>query len=132
VVRYFDELAPEANDPSRASDLARVVDAANAGDDRAIAAFEAAGRWLGVAVSYVVNIINPSVVTIGGGVPLAAAAASHLCGGRNPFVSAVAESARQRADRRPAATVDIRAAIYGNDAGLIGAAIAAHTACATD
>jgi predicted NBD/HSP70 family sugar kinase len=80
----------------------------------------------------VINIINPSVVTIGGGVPLAATAASHLREGRNPFVSAVATSARERAAKRPAATVDIRAAAYGNDAGLIGAAIAAHNQCATD
>jgi glucokinase len=132
VARYFEELAPASNDTSQASGLARVVEAARVGDERAVAAFTTAGRWLGVAMSYVVNIINPSVVTIGGGVPLAATAASHLCGGGNPFVSAAAESARQRADRRPAASVEIRAASYGNEAGLIGAAIAAHDECSTD
>ncbi|MCL2775651.1 MAG: ROK family protein [Oscillospiraceae bacterium] len=46
----------------------QVGDLARAGDSRALAAFEKAGYYIGKALSYAVNFVNPEAVVLGGGV----------------------------------------------------------------
>ena len=47
---------------------AQIADAARAGDALAIAAFERAGHYLGIAVANYLTIFNPSILIFGGGV----------------------------------------------------------------
>jgi len=84
-------------------------------------AFQAAGRWLGVAVACVANVCDPAVVTIGGGV---IAAAQDGAGG-NWYVDAAAHAARGMVIPRIAEHLDVVEASLLNDAALIGAAAVA-------
>ncbi|MGI8902988.1 MAG: ROK family protein [Solirubrobacteraceae bacterium] len=81
------------------------------GDEAAIDAIELIGERLGVAVASLVNIFNPEVVVIGGGV----IAAGELL--LAPVRAAVAE--RALAPSRDA--VRVVAASFGVEAGMIGA-----------
>lgn len=76
-----------------------------------------AGRHLGIALVGVVNLLNPEVIVIGGGVANA---------GKVLF-DQVKEIILKRAMRVQAKHVKILKARLGNDAGLIGAAILVKT-----
>jgi glucokinase len=80
---------------------------------RAIKIWQDAGRRLGIALSGVVNLVNPDVIVIGGGV---AAAGEILF--RN-----IRSTIARRAMRVQAKHVKVKAAKLGSDAGLIGAAL---------
>jgi glucokinase len=106
--------------PMRLEDVAA---AARRGDAAAISAFERAGEWLGTAMGALINILNPAIVTIGGGVVVAA---DDIAGaGTNIFI----EAARAGADlvAHPGALLNttISAAQFGNDGGLLGVAMIA-------
>jgi glucokinase len=93
--------------------------AASAGDETALQAFRDTGRWVGIAVGGLINVFNPQVVVIGGGVaqvgePLLEPA-RHWAG-RFSF-SASFNSAR------------IVPAALGETAGLVGAALEARDKC---
>lgn len=45
-----------------------VYEAAMANDDAAIKVFSSAGYYLGIGLSYIVNIISPSIIVVGGGI----------------------------------------------------------------
>jgi glucokinase len=79
----------------------------------AIKIWQDAGRRLGIALSGVVNLLNPDVIVIGGGV---AAAGEVLF--RN-----ISLTIKQRAMRVQAKHVQVVSAKLGSDAGLIGAAL---------
>jgi glucokinase len=90
-----------------------VSDAAREGDPSATAIFAAVGRRLGEGIAGLVNILDPEVVIVGGGV--AEEGAVLLEPARGAFVDAV-----EAPEHRP--EVPILAATLGNDAGAIGAA----------
>jgi glucokinase len=90
-----------------------VSEAALAGDPAATAAFAEIGRWLGTGLADLVQILDPQVLVIGGGV---VEAGELLLG---PTRAAFAEALAQRG-RLPVA--DVRAAQMGNLAGVVGAA----------
>jgi glucokinase len=90
-----------------------VTDAAREGDLVAIDAFRQIGTWLGVAMADIVQVLDPQVIVIGGGV---IDAGDLLLG---PARDSFQENLAQRA-RSPIA--DVRAAKMGNIAGIIGAA----------
>jgi predicted NBD/HSP70 family sugar kinase len=46
--------------------VAEVLAAAEAGEPRALAAFAETGRWLGIGLAGVINILNPELVLLGG------------------------------------------------------------------
>ena len=92
-----------------------VTELAHDGDAAAIDALALIGRRLGVAISSLVNIFNPEVVVIGGGV---IAAGELLLG---PARAVVAE----RALRPSRDLVRIVAARFGVEAGMVGAAVLA-------
>ncbi len=89
---------------------------AREGDAGAQALLTNLGEWLGIGIASLVNIFNPDVVVVGGGV----SAAGELI--LEPARRVVAE----RALAFPATHVAIRAAHHGADAGTLGAALFAR------
>jgi glucokinase len=93
----------------------RVIDAARAGDDAALAAIELLGRRLGVGIANAINTFDPDLIVVGGGV----SAAGEL----------LLKPAREEAGRYRLTGVgtrtEIRRARYGPLAGVRGAALLA-------
>ena len=90
-----------------------VTSAAQAGDEIAIDAFGQIGYWLGQGLADLVQILDPQVLVVGGGV----IDAGDLL--MTPARQSYLDSLAQRG-RLPVA--ELRAAKMGNTAGLIGAA----------
>ena len=98
-----------------------IIELATSGEHIAIQALEEAGYWLGVGIGCVLNVLNPSLVSVGGGVPLATTELLSLNQGDLYFESLL-KGAEQSAHKRVFVSSDIKKAVLGNDAGLIGAA----------
>ena len=98
-----------------------VTDLAHDGDDAAIEAVAVIGRWLGVGVTNLVNMLNPDAVVIGGGV----IAAGELL--LAPARAVVAERALSPS-REHARLVPAR---FGAESGMLGAAALAFDAIGT-
>jgi glucokinase len=92
-------------------DARYIIDRVHAGDEEAIEVFAIVGRHLGVGITNLVNIFNPEVVVIGGGV--AAAGEALLAPARKEYECRVLKAT---------AGARIVAAELGNDAGVLGAA----------
>jgi glucokinase len=90
-----------------------VTDAAREGDARAMTIVEDVGRRLGEGLAGLVNVLDPDLVVVGGGV--AAEGELILGPARKAFLGAV-EAAEQRPE------VPVVPAELGNDAGAVGAA----------
>jgi glucokinase len=93
-----------------------ITQLARDGDPVALGAFEVVGRALGVGIANLVNIFNPEVVVIGGGVAEAG--------------DILLDPAREVMARRALApardVVRVAAAAFGAEAGMVGAAILAR------
>ena len=89
-----------------------VTDLAHDGDAAAIEAVAVIGRWLGIGVANLVNMLNPEVVVIGGGV----IAAGDLL--LEPARAVVAERALSPSREH----VRIVPARFGAESGMLGAA----------
>jgi glucokinase len=105
-------------DPGRATGEL-VTEAAQGGDEVAVAILAKVGRRLGEGVAGLVNVLDPEVVVIGGGVGEAGDVL--LVPLREAFIASV-----EGGDVRPG--VPIVSAQLGNDAGAIGAALLAFDA----
>lgn len=92
-----------------------VAEAAEAGDGLAREAFARAGRYLGWAVAGLLNLLNPEVVVLGGGVVRA---------GRW-LLDPLREAARESSFERPWRAARIVTAGLSGRAGLVGAAYVA-------
>src|SRR3954470_1456197 len=115
--RAFAAANPESKlaqvqDAGRALDGQYVTEMAHDGDRDAIALVELIGRRLGVGLANYVNIFNPEVIVIGGGV---------LAAGDLLLAPAIDEM-RRRALPFSRDEVRVEPAHFGGDAGLIGAA----------
>ncbi|MDR7555621.1 MAG: ROK family protein [Armatimonadota bacterium] len=97
-------------------DAHAVARAAVEGDPLAREVFARAARYLGLAVANLVNLLNPAMVIIGGGV----ARAGDL------LLAPVRRIVDAEAFARPAAAVRIVPAALGADAGALGAVAAAR------
>jgi glucokinase len=95
---------------------ALVTELAHDGDPVARAAVDRIGCHLGVGIANVVNIFNPDVVVIGGGV--IAAGEMLLEPARREMLSRALSPAREH--------VQVRAAAFGEEAGMVGAAVLAQ------
>jgi glucokinase len=93
-----------------------VVDAAKAGDDRALEALRILGGRLGIGIANAMNTFDPELVVIGGGV----SAAGHL------LLEPAEEAARRFVLRGVGTNTEIRIARYGPVAGVRGAALLAR------
>jgi len=90
----------------------RVFKAALAGDELAREVFQRVGEYLGVAIADVVNIFNPEMIVVGGGVS----------GAFDLFAPSARDQILRRAFPVPAKRCRIARAECGDDAGLLGAA----------
>jgi glucokinase len=117
VARAAAGAAARGEPGARALDAVGVVAAAGAGEAWAADLLAEAGRWLGVALASLTNALDPGVVVVGGGFGTAAA----------PWLLPAAEAALAArvlgGPRRPVPPV--RVAALGDDAGLLGAGLAA-------
>ncbi len=93
-----------------------VTELALAGDGTALAILAALGEWLGVGLTSLVNIFNPDVVVIGGGVS----------GAGELILEPARRVVANRALALPAEHAAVRAARYGAEAGMLGAALYAR------
>lgn len=87
------------------------------GDELALEVFRRMGLYLGVGLASLVNIFNPEMIVIGGGV----------AAGWELFYDHVRQHVNERAFPVPARRVQIVQAQCGDDAGLLGAAHIAFT-----
>jgi glucokinase len=94
-----------------------VFEAGIAGDEAAIAAFRTMGVYLGVAVAGLVNLLNPEVIVITGGV----------AAGWALFIPSTKDEMFKRAFQQPAESVKIVRGTLKDDAGVLGAAKRAFT-----
>ena len=104
-------LAGRQADGGRAA-VDAVIDAAADGEARAIGALAEIGRWLGVGIAGLVNVLNPRVVVLGG-----------MFSRLYPFIAGPVEEQLDRcALAAPRANVRLAPAALGIDAPLLGAA----------
>jgi glucokinase len=96
---------------------AKVYEAGIAGDELAIEVFRRMGVYLGIGLASLINILNPEIVIIGGG----------LSNGWALFEKHMNQQVIERAFPIPARRVKIVRAQCGDDAGLLGAALLALT-----
>jgi len=89
-----------------------VAEAARAGDAVAREVYERAARYIGLALASLVNVLNPEMVIIGGGVSKVG----------DLLFGPVRAVVRERAYGRAADAAKIVPAALGDDAGVIGAA----------
>jgi glucokinase len=89
-----------------------VTEIAHDGDEDAVRLIALIGRRLGVGLANYVNIFNPETIVIGGGL----IAAGEL------LLTPAREEMQRRALPFPRDLVKVKAAHFGSDAGLIGAA----------
>lgn len=87
--------------------------AAAAGDALAREVLAETGRWLGVGLASLANVLNPERIVVGGGV----AAASEW------ILPAAREVLRERAMSVPGACAEVVQAALGNRAAVVGAAL---------
>ena len=89
-----------------------VSELARAGDGVCIELLRTLGEWLGIGLTSLVNIFNPDVIVVGGGV----------IGAGELILAPARRVVAQRALALPAEHVAIRAARFGAQAGMLGAA----------
>ena len=105
---------------ARALDAPGVVAAAADGEAWAVALLEDVGHWLAVGVASVAAVLDPTIVVIGGGAGVAMAPWTL------PIVRAGLPQLLMGGRVRPA--IEVSVAELGDDAGLVGAALAAADA----
>jgi len=90
----------------------KVYQAGREGDELAIEVFRRMGVYLGIGLASLINVLNPEIVVIGGG----------LSNGWDLFGKHMHQQVLERAFPIPARRVKIVRAQCGDDAGLLGAA----------
>lgn len=100
-----------AGDPANVSGR-KLAEAARAGQEEAIALFNELGRWLGIGIGSLINVFNPEIVILGGGVASSLDLAMEAIRGQ---VREIAIDPRAKETPLPLSTLE-------NTAGLIGAA----------
>jgi len=113
VARRPDTALGHALEGGRALTGPLVTELAHDGDPVALDAVTTIGRALGVGLASIVNMLNPEVIVIGGGV--IAAGEMLLAPAREEMLGRALAPARD--------TVRIVAAAFGDEAGMIGAAL---------
>lgn len=91
---------------------ARIYQAGREGDELAIEVFRRMGVYLGIGLASLINVLNPEIIVIGGG----------LANGWELFEKYMHQQVIERAFPLPARRVKIVRAECGDDAGLLGAA----------
>ncbi len=108
-----DMLGPELHD-LRSGDLRKAI---RKGDKFVEKIIEEAAEYIGIATGNLINIFNPEVVVLGGGVIDAL---------EDEMMAIIIETARDYAMPGTAKGIDIVAAKVGDDAGILGGAVLAR------
>jgi len=93
-----------------------IFDAAKAGDPAAAAAVERLAKYLGIGLANVVNILDPELIALGGGVSKAG----------DFLLDMVEAEMRKRLVFKEGVQTELKIAELSNDAGIIGAAMLAN------
>jgi predicted NBD/HSP70 family sugar kinase len=102
--------------------VARVLEAADDGDETARRAIADVGRWTGIGLASLVNVLNPEIVVLGG-----------LLARLHPRIAGVVDhELRQRSTTALREGLTVRPARFGADAPLLGAAEVALEAVLVD
>lgn len=116
IVRIAKELAAEYPDSILPHDARltaqEIFEAGKSGDQLALEVFRQMGFYLGVALSSLLNILNPEVIIIGGG----------ASAGWELFMPHTRETIHQRAFEGLSEKAKIVRSALGDDAGILGAA----------
>lgn len=116
IVRMTREAHPRYPDsslqPRDPLTAQQIYTAGVAGDELALEVFRRMGVYLGIGLANLINILNPEMIVIGGGV----------VAGWELFAKHMLHEVAERAFPLPAARVKIMPAECGDDAGLLGAA----------
>lgn len=100
----------------------RIAKEAREGDDFALMMIERTGRWIGLAVANVVNLLNLDRVVLAGDVLVA----------DELLLGPVRQEVQKRGLAATTSQVGIVASALGDQAGAIGAALLARDSCARD
>ncbi len=92
-------------------DADEIADAARAGDDDARRLFDESGLYLGVALANYINIFNPEMIVLGGGV---------IAGAADLFLGRAEQTMRQLARKEPLKYVRLERAALGDRSGPLG------------
>jgi len=92
-----------------------VFEAGMNGDPLSVETFRLAGTYLGIALGGLVNVLNPEVIVVGGGVSA----------GWDLFIEPLQEEILRRAFSHPGERVKLMRSELGDDAGILGAAFLA-------
>jgi glucokinase len=95
----------------------KIYEAGLEGDELALEVLRRMGVYLGIGLASLVNLLNPEIIVIGGGVS----------SGWELFEKHMNQQVHERAFQIPAQRVKITRAECGDDAGLLGAARLAFT-----
>ena len=106
--RYPDSILQGKDDRT----AAMIFEAGKQGDELALEIFRRMGVYLGIGLANLINILNPEMIVIGGGV----------VNGWDLFAKHMHQQVEERAFPLLAARVKIERAKCGDDAGLLGAA----------
>ena len=121
IVRMAREASPRHPDSLVSIDAELTAEAiytaGTKGDELALEVFRRMGTYLGIGLANLINIINPELIVIGGGV----------VNGWSLFEKQMHQQVAERAFPLLAARVKILRAECGDDAGLLGAARLAFT-----
>ena len=115
VMSYLAAVQPGAAEDVRNISSADIYRAASGGDSCALQVMREMGRYLGIGIANLINILNPAMVVIGGGVKEA----------WQLFIEATREEISRRAFSYPAERTLIVPSVLGDDAGMVGAAAVA-------
>ena len=107
----FKNLSGESSRPFLIEDLARE------GDKNALRTFEEFGRHIGQSLTYIVNLLDPSIIVIGGSVANA----------YDLFIEPLKESLLSKIHKQPAMNLIIKQAENSEENSLIGAAMLANS-----
>lgn len=120
IVRIAKELHFEHSGGTSELTSRDVCEAACSGEAYAIETFRRMGRYLGIAMAGLVDVLNPEMILIGGG----------AAGAWDLFIEHLRSEIRSRAFKHPAELLQIVRAELGDNAGILGAASVAFNATA--
>ena len=119
IVRLAKEMLPKYPETQLRSNLdltpLDVFEAGMQGDRLSVEVFRVAGTYLGIALGGLVNVLNPEVIVIGGGV----------AAGWDLFIEPLQSEILRRAFQHPGERVKLMRSDLGDDAGILGAAFLA-------
>ena len=114
IAKRFAKAGGDENigEPSPANSAEEVFRAASGGNKAAAEILTSAGEALGVSTAFLVNVLDPEMIVVGGGLGLA--------GGL--YWDSFQQSCREHIFAADARSLPIVTAKLGTDAGLVGAA----------